>query len=104
MLLNFSDQTRTGGSIGLELTGALHRPFMFYWDRLYLEEVAKAGITMHLYERYVDDSQQLAEMKNGEEKETIKKLHEIANNIVKGITMTVDLPENFEDKSYQSST
>ena len=23
-----------------------------------LEEVAKAGITMHLYERYVDDNQQ----------------------------------------------
>ena len=71
---------------------------MFYWDRRYLEEVAKAGIEMHLYERYVDDSQQVAEIENGEEHETVRRLHDIANNIVEDIVMTVDLPENFEDK------
>ena len=49
-----------GGPIGLELTGAVSRPFMARWDRLYLERVRKAGIEMLLYERYVDDSNQAA--------------------------------------------
>ena len=49
-----------GGPIGLELTGALSRPFMARWDRSYLERVRKAGIEMLLYERYVDDSNQAA--------------------------------------------
>ena len=51
-----------------------------------------------MYERYVDDSQQVAEIENGEEHETVRRLHDIANNIVEDIVMTVDLPENFEDK------
>ena len=49
-----------GGPIGLELTGAVSRPFMARWDRMYLERVRKAGIEMLLYERYVDDSNQAA--------------------------------------------
>ena len=32
-----------GGPIGLELTGAVSRPFMARWDRLYLEKVKQAG-------------------------------------------------------------
>ena len=31
-----------GGPIGLELTGAVSRPFMARWDRMYLERVKKA--------------------------------------------------------------
>ena len=50
----------SGGPIGLELTGAVSRPFMARWDRLYLESVEKAGLKMLLYERYVDDSNQVA--------------------------------------------
>ena len=49
-----------GGAIGLELTGAVSRPFMIRWDRLYLEKVRKAGVTMRMYERYIDDSNQIA--------------------------------------------
>ena len=49
-----------GGPIGLELTGALSRPFMMRWDRLYLTKVQEAGIQMLLYTRYVDDSNQIA--------------------------------------------
>ena len=44
---------------GLELTTAVSRPFMFIWDRLYLESVKKAGLNLAVYERYVDDSNQL---------------------------------------------
>ena len=49
-----------GGPIGLELTGAVSRAFMHRWDRLYTEKVEKSGIKMKLYERYVDDSNQVA--------------------------------------------
>ena len=49
-----------GGPIGLELTGAVSRAFMARWDRMYKDRVAKAGIKMSTYERYVDDSNQVA--------------------------------------------
>jgi hypothetical protein len=50
-----------GGAIGLELTGAVSRAFKWRWDRLYLEKIKKAKLRMRLYERYVDDSNQVAE-------------------------------------------
>ena len=53
---------REGGPIGLELTGAVSRVFMARWDRIYLKRVRNAGIHMPLYERYVDDSNQVAEV------------------------------------------
>ena len=49
-----------GGPIGLELTGAVSRAFMKRWDRLYLEKVKRAKMTMKMYQRYVDDSNQVA--------------------------------------------
>ena len=49
-----------GGPIGLELTGAVSRPFMQKWDLLYLEKIRVAGILMRMYKRYVDDSNQIA--------------------------------------------
>ena len=51
-----------GGPIGLELTGAVSRTFMWRWDKLYLEKVKKAKLEMMMYERYVDDSNQIAEV------------------------------------------
>ena len=49
-----------GGPIGLELTGAVSRAFMMRWDKLYLKRTQEASIKMLLYERYVDDSNQIA--------------------------------------------
>ena len=54
-------QQMAGGSIGLELTGAVSRPFMLRWDCLYKMQVIKAGIAMTMYERYVDDSNHLVQ-------------------------------------------
>ena len=51
-----------GGPIGLELTGAVSRPFMMMWDKSYLKMLKQAGLFMRLYERYVDDSNQVAEV------------------------------------------
>ena len=80
----------------MELTGALSRPFMRRWDRLFLEAVEAAGIKMKLYERYVDDSNQIAECKNedDDDKTVAKELTEIANQIIDGIKMECDLPSN----------
>ena len=33
-----------GGPIGLELTGAVSRPFMARWDRMYKDKVNRLGI------------------------------------------------------------
>ena len=52
----------SGGPIGLELTGTVSRAFMLRWDKLYLQRVKKAGMKMTMYERYVDDSNQAAEV------------------------------------------
>ena len=51
-----------GGPIGLELTGAVSRPFMMTWDKRYLRMVREAGIQMPLYKRYVDDSNQVGKV------------------------------------------
>ena len=72
---------------------------MMRWDKLYLEAVEAAGIKMWLYERYVDDSNQVAESrnKNDDEKTLAAELTEIANNIMDGIKMECDLPIKHEN-------
>ena len=113
-----------GGPIGLELTGAVSRAFMRRWDQLYLERVKKAGIKMTLYERYVDDSNQVAvvppkgtsydkirklvvkennQVSNGEEcdeneeERLARILKDIANSILPCVQMEADWPNNNED-------
>ena len=51
-----------GGPIGLELTGAVCRPFMMAWDKRYLKRVKETGIKMPLYKRYIDDSNQIGKV------------------------------------------
>ncbi len=114
-----------GGPIGLELTGAVSRVFMARWDKLYKKRVKNAGINMLLYERYVDDSNQVAEvppldMKYDREKRKMVKrkehdetedreremedderlseiLKEIANDILPCIKMEADWPSQNPD-------
>ena len=42
-------QQMAGGSIGLELTGAVARPFMLRWDCLYKTKVRMSGLAMMMY-------------------------------------------------------
>ena len=117
------DQTylqKEGGPIGLELTGAVSRAFMWRWDRMYLERVREAGIKMPLYERYVDDSNQVAVVpergarydkeskrviidesgvKEDEERDErlARVLLEIANDIIPCIKMEADWPSKNKD-------
>ena len=112
----------SGGPIGLELTGAVSRPFMARWDRMYVENVERAGMKMLLYERYVDDSNQIAqvppvgwkydrtlkklvECAHGSESEDNQPedermasiLVEIANDVMDCVKMEVDTPSRNQD-------
>ena len=112
-----------GGPIGLELTGAVSRPFMARWDRMYKDKVNRLGIKMLLFERYVDDSNQVAitppkgsvynkvtdrikidpeklvedQIINDDER-LAKILLDIANTVMKCVTMEGDWPSKNEDK------
>ena len=112
---------RSGGPIGLELTGAASRAFMKRWDRLYLERAQQAGVKMKVYERYVDDSNQVAEVpppgarydrerrkividrsiEEEERKEDDERLagllKEVANSIMPCIQMEADWPSKNTD-------
>ena len=112
-----------GGPIGLELTGAASRAFMKRWDRLYLEMVQKAGGRMMLFERYVDDSNQMAVVPPPGSRYDVDKqkividpqqqdqdqhipaderlariLVNVANNVMPCITMEADWPSKNEDQ------
>ena len=118
---------KEGGPIGLELTGAVSRVFMARWDRMYRKKVKNAGINMLLYERYVDDSNQVAEVPplemeyDREKKKMVKRkgqketgdeerekggderlseiLKEIANDVLPCISMEADWPsQNMDGK------
>ena len=112
-----------GGPIGLELTGAVSRPFMMHWDRLYIKKTRKAGIMMEMYDRYVDDSNQIAivppvgsrydpitqkivkdnflvEQNETEETRLARVLKTIANSVQDGIVMEEDSPETPKFKNW----
>ena len=108
-------QQMAGGSIGLELTGAVSRPFMLRWDQLYRANIKKAGLNLTMYERYVDDSNQVAvvpppgakydvdtkkvvidetliDIAECEDERTARVFTDIANNVLPGIIMEFDVP------------
>ena len=110
-----------GGPIGLELTGAVSRPFMARWDRLYLEKVKQAGGKMMMFERYVDDSNQVGvtppigakydkecnritvstEQQNSDmepDERLARVLLDIANSIMKCVQMEADWPSKNNDR------
>ena len=88
-----------GGPIGLELTGAVSRAFMMMWDELYLNAVETAGLRMLFYKRYVDDSNQIVvDDNNSEDGEDLAlKLKNIANSVMEGIEVEMDLPSRHRD-------
>ena len=115
-------QHLAGGSIGLELTGAVARPFMLRWDYLYKISVRKAGMNLKMYERYVDDSNQVAivpppgakydviskkvvfddnliDVDECDDERTARGMTDIAKSVMPGIVMEFDIPSrNFDKK------
>ena len=109
-----------GGPIGLSLTGELADCVMIDWDKLFLIELNKLGISPEIYERFKDDITLLMEsmekgtmFKDGklivdlekkvldEEKSddavTMEVIQEIANSINPMFQFTVDTPSNHEN-------
>ena len=112
---------KDGGPIGLELTGAASRAFMWRWDQMYLKKARKAGVEIVKYERYVDDSNQIAvvpqegakydtdskkirieqEIKETEEEDDerlARVLLDVANDVLPCIKMEADWPSKNNDR------
>ena len=97
-------------------------PFtMWRWDRMYLEKARKAGVEIEMYQRYVDDSNQidivppkgakydikekkvqidhnLIELEEEDDKRIARILTEIANDVMPCIKMEADWPTKNEKK------
>ena len=52
---------KSGGSIGLDLTGVVADIYMCHWDKIFIQRLADAGILAKIYERYKDDMNLLLE-------------------------------------------
>jgi hypothetical protein len=114
----FNKKTRRqkeGGPIGVELTGGVSRVVMGRWDRLFKMMMKEAKMIMWMFQRYVDDMNQVVMternkkmvngkivMKNEEEVEnekevpddevTMKLVREIADEVMEMIKTEEDFP------------
>ena len=90
---------KSGAPIGLELSCAIHRPFMMRFDRLFLIKVQAAGLNMVLYGRYVDDTNEVCELRNEDDsdEDLARELQDIANSVIPGLKFEVDLPSRHTD-------
>ena len=69
------------------------------FDRLFLIKVQAAGLNMLLYERYVDDTNEVCELRNEDDsdEDLARELQEIANSVISGLKFKVDLPSRHTD-------
>ena len=92
---------QNGGAIGVGVAGEVANLFMVYWERQLLERMVGSGMLQKLYSRYVDDIEVVVKsVKPGsetEEKETMEKIQQIANDIHPSIRVTIDYPSNHTD-------
>lgn len=87
----------SGGAIGLNLTRALHRPYMRLWDLKYIEKVRQEGLNLLLFKRYIDDSNQSAQKQGKTKDELENELLRIANSIEDDIEMELDSGSNHDN-------
>ena len=112
-----------GGPIGSELTGAVARAFMIWWDDQFIKKTMDAGVEVDMYERYVDDGNICAEatepglryneetgamewsetamMEDSgmeEDQRTARTVKDIANSIHPMIKMEENYPSKHEDR------
>ena len=118
---------KEGGPIGLQLTGAIARIFMLWWDREVKERINNAmadiDFQLHMYMRYVDDCNIIctalptsSRLENGKvvidhnrdhnddeheeppDKRTAEVIKEIANGICSFIKVEIDYPSTHKYK------
>ena len=92
---------RTGGSIGLDLTGIIADVYMCHWDKEFIKRCAHEKILMYLYKRYKDDINVAADTSDSnllkDDKSVMLKLKEIADSIDPCISVTTDCCSNHTD-------
>ena len=97
---------QNGGAIGVKAAGDIAGLFMVWWDRTFIERVRAQGIhILKMYCRYVDDEPIVAKAiprsddddPNEDDKRTMQKLQQIANNIHSSIQLTIDYPSNHQN-------
>ena len=94
---------RTGGSIGLDLTGIISDVYMCHWDRELIRKCREQLILFLLYKRYKDDINvaldvsQAVDMLEKDDREVMMKLKEIADSIDPHLTVSTDCCSNHED-------
>ena len=118
----FGNQIRkqkTGGPIGLGLTGEVADCYMIEWDKKFLEKLNGLGITPIIYVRFKDDTfiaakklEKGTKLENGclvidntkkaedenksDEEVTMEVIKDVAESIDKMLKFTVDLPSNHQ--------
>ena len=108
------------GPIGLELTGVLAQLFMVWWDRELGDRLARIGLKLWTYKRYVDDinnimtppklevrfdgDKLIEDEKSVEEnraldadKRTMRLFQSVANSIHPSIKVEIDCPSRHYD-------
>ena len=85
--------------MGLKMTWAIARIVMMLFDKIYSEKVLQSDLNMLMYERYVDDSNQIVRKANEDDsdEDTCTKLKAIANECLDNIIMEEDLPSRYQD-------
>ena len=112
---------KSGGPIGLGLTGEVADCNMIDWDKKYLKKLSSLGISPPLYARFKDDIAIVTEeLENGTcfendelqmnvdnkmlnegkdpEEVTMEVLNKIANSIDPMVKLTIDIPSKYKNK------
>ena len=118
---NVIRKQRSGGPIGLSLTGDIADCYLIGWDKIFIEKLKSLGIDPILYERFKDDITLIVEClekgskyENGvivldtekkkideekiDEHVTMEVIVEIAQSIDGMIKFTYDIPDNHKNK------
>ena len=96
---------RSGGAIGLELTGDLAQIFMNWYDRQMKRKMEERGVEILLYQRYVDDINMIyrvprrdSEDATGLDEKWMKEIRNMGNQIHPCIQLEIDYPSRHEDR------
>ena len=94
---------RSGGSIGLDLTGIISDVYMCFWDKELLKKCEEQTIDIQLYRRYKDDvnlaidPSEAVSIPVKDDISVMKKMKELADSIDPSLTVSTDCSSNHID-------
>ena len=98
---------KTGGSIGLDLTGVISDVYMCEWDRLLIQQMEGSGMDVVLYKRYKDDVNFVADAgqigagqvcQTDSEREVMECVKFMAESIDPNLTVSTDVCGKYPDR------